>query len=332
MYSSSGLSLGNARVAVDCPCPLNALGVSTPPFRGGSRPCGALRAPPGHGADAEAVATLATGFPETSMVPAPDRLGDSSYPVYPPSPDPQPPLSQLSPLAGDEDGEASGGSAPIRGVPPIPVDSWSEMPTEVEAEGSQNHRQHEHQHLDSDVLQRDSTWCLQAVPPGEARRNADAARGAGGASAAGGAASAFSPPARIFRRGLQAGELERIRGLLDPAFRSELHELTAREFEWALSISGHAPGSPAAIDSASALTALRQLTYLNGLPALDAESVRWFLATAQAGRRGSSDSPGLGAAKGTLDEGLLVVLEEFQSALLHLLHAALRAPGALGGG
>jgi len=119
------------------------------------------------------------------------------------------------------------------------------------------------------------------------------------------------PPACVFRRSLTATEIAQVEALLDPLAFGELQRAAAREFDWALSVSGHVPGAPGRLDYPSALTAMRQVAYLNGLPALDAGAARWFF-DAHAARAGSEDGPDL-------------VLEEFHAALVHLLQATLAA-------
>merc|ERR1712194_303719 len=80
---------------------------------------------------------------------------------------------------------------------------------------------------------------------------------------------------RIFRRALTISELAQIKELLEPTAQQEFRNLAEKEFDWALSINGHVPGSPGRVDYASAATAVRQLTYLHGLPALETDAVRW---------------------------------------------------------
>ena len=120
------------------------------------------------------------------------------------------------------------------------------------------------------------------------------------------------PPARrIFQRGLHASEVAAVVALLSQRCSPDLGEQAGREFDWAVSVRGDVPGSPGCVDYASALTALRQLTYLNGLPALDTDAARWFFDSA-ARRRADEGAPGKPE----------LLQEEFQSAVRQLLQAA----------
>jgi len=116
-------------------------------------------------------------------------------------------------------------------------------------------------------------------------------------------------PSQIFRRNLTQAEFTQLEALL--ASGGDLRQVAADEFGWALSVNGHVPGVPGRLDFPSALTAFRQLTYLNGLPALDMGATQWFF-EAHAGGHSGDDCPA-------------VVLEEFQAAVTHLLGAALVA-------
>jgi len=88
---------------------------------------------------------------------------------------------------------------------------------------------------------------------------------------------------KVFLRKLTQFEIDQVQKLLLPDAERNLGELAAKEFDWALSsgggVSGRGdpPGAAACIDLCSALTALRQLAYLNGLPSLDAEAARQCL-------------------------------------------------------
>lgn len=86
-----------------------------------------------------------------------------------------------------------------------------------------------------------------------------------------------APPARdrVFRRRLYESELTLVRSLVAPPMH-DLKDLATREFDWALSVGGHVPGRPGHVDFVSALTALRQLAYLNGLPAISSDAATWF--------------------------------------------------------
>lgn len=88
---------------------------------------------------------------------------------------------------------------------------------------------------------------------------------------------------KVFLRKLTEFEIDQVQKLLLPEAELKLGELAAKEFDWALSsgggVSGRGdpPGAAVCIDLCSALTALRQLAYLNGLPSLDAEAARQCL-------------------------------------------------------
>lgn len=87
-------------------------------------------------------------------------------------------------------------------------------------------------------------------------------------------ASPSSSP-RVFRRALTVSELTQIRELLEPTAYEVLLKMATTEFEWALNTNGHVPGSLGRLDYTGAITAARQLAYLHGLPALEADAVRW---------------------------------------------------------
>lgn len=126
----------------------------------------------------------------------------------------------------------------------------------------------------------------------------------------GGGGRVGPPPGRVFRRDLYSSEVAVVAALLDAPGRKELRQQAAREFEWALSVSGHVPGRPGRVDHAAALTALRQLAYLNGLPSLDSGAAGWFFGAHVAGER----SP-----MGGVDD---ITSEEFQAAVEHLMQYA----------
>jgi len=77
-------------------------------------------------------------------------------------------------------------------------------------------------------------------------------------------------PNHIFRRKLFSQELAQIQRLLED--EADLRTAAAQEFRWALHSGGRTGDDT--IDAAAALSALRQLAYLYGLPALDAEAAR----------------------------------------------------------
>jgi len=112
----------------------------------------------------------------------------------------------------------------------------------------------------------------------------------------------------VFRRPLHDAELSALKALLSPPSRRELREAAEREFTWALGVGGHLPGQPGRIDFASAMTALRQLVFLNGLPALDGNVSQWFY-DACAGRVGRAE-----CAEISLEEFQVVVEQMLQSA------------------
>jgi len=118
----------------------------------------------------------------------------------------------------------------------------------------------------------------------------------------------FQPPEEVFRRKLFPSELSRVQEMLNPEAELELEQIAAREFQWALQSGGGVTSregnnsSAERIDLSSALTALRQMSYLNGLPALDPE-----------------------AARRCIDQGTHGVdLQTFAAALPKLLRTALR--------
>lgn len=117
------------------------------------------------------------------------------------------------------------------------------------------------------------------------------------------------PHVAVFRREVTAVELAQIEALLGPCEQDKLTELARTEFEWALSSGGALPRATRCLDSSSALTVLRQLSYLNGLPALDGDAAKWFL---------EAHGGGDGREKGTVN------LDELREAYTHLLRMALR--------
>mmetsp|Transcript_74836 Transcript_74836/g.148269 ORF Transcript_74836/g.148269 Transcript_74836/m.148269 type:complete len:438 (-) Transcript_74836:2-1315(-) len=115
-----------------------------------------------------------------------------------------------------------------------------------------------------------------------------------------------------FKRRLSAEEVAQVKDLLSrPSGLYELREGTWKEFGWALAANGHAPGKPGHLDYPHALTALRQLVYLNGLPALDVEATTQFL-HARAARVALPSSKVVAA----------IGADELYEALLDLLRAA----------
>jgi len=111
----------------------------------------------------------------------------------------------------------------------------------------------------------------------------------------------------VFRRKLFHGELAQVQSLLEPLAEGELQKLAAKEFDWVLQSGGRLAGSERdAVDLASALTALRQILYLNGLPAIDTEAAAKLLDTGGEG----------------------VDLRTFQDALHKLLRSALVDAGS----
>lgn len=121
-----------------------------------------------------------------------------------------------------------------------------------------------------------------------------------------------SSSVRAFKRHLSAVEAAHVKDVLSrPSGLHELREGTWKEFGWALAANGHAAGKPGYLDYPHALTVLRQLVYLNGLPALDNEATTQFL-DARATRK-ALDCSNVVAAIGP---------EELHAALLDLLRAA----------
>merc|ERR1712032_1730392 len=116
-------------------------------------------------------------------------------------------------------------------------------------------------------------------------------------------------PPRIFRRDLSVPEVLQIEAMLEPAVSHELWDMAAKEFDWALSVNGHVPGRPGHVDYTSAVTAIRQLTYLHGLPALEANAVRWFF------------NSEFGRFDDTKESAHGLTLQEFQASWKNLLMA-----------
>lgn len=139
------------------------------------------------------------------------------------------------------------------------------------------------------------------------------------------AAEAQSPGVnRLFSRGLTSTELVEVRALLEPAGRSRLRELVEREYSWALSsgqqategggsssgLSPPAPEGSTQLAYPGALIALRQLSYLNGLPALDSDTACGLFDMHSAGFEAE-------------DGDRCISVEEFEAVFVHLLRAAL---------
>jgi len=106
------------------------------------------------------------------------------------------------------------------------------------------------------------------------------------------------PHCHIFRRKLFSQELAQIQRMLED--KADLRAAAAQEFRWALHSGGRCGDDT--IDTAAALSALRQLAYLYGLPALDADAARQCF-------------------------GLRVDFDSFASALPTLLHRAQECAG-----
>jgi len=118
--------------------------------------------------------------------------------------------------------------------------------------------------------------------------------------------------ASAFKRQLSTVEVAHVKDMLSrPSGLHQLHEGTWKEFSWALAGNGHVSGKPGCLDYPRALTVLRQLVYLNGLPALDVEATTQFL-NARASRVGSACSSSAAA----------IGPDELHEALLDLLRAA----------
>eukprot|EP00435_Cladocopium_sp_Y103_P055202 s111_g18.t1 len=107
------------------------------------------------------------------------------------------------------------------------------------------------------------------------RRRWEDCRGVGGSSDV--STDVSMPPlglpsqnCQIFRRKLFSQELAQIQRLLED--KADLRAAAAQEFRWALHSGGRCGDDT--IDTAAALSALRQLAYLYGLPALDADAAR----------------------------------------------------------
>lgn len=111
---------------------------------------------------------------------------------------------------------------------------------------------------------------------------------------------------RAFRRSLSIEERIQVEVLLQPSSRSKLDQAVRSEFDWVVTTGSRVPGAPGRVDYSGAITALRQLTYLNGLPALDSDVVSELLKFHTTCDRLGQD----------------LSYEEFHSAYIHLLKAA----------
>lgn len=134
---------------------------------------------------------------------------------------------------------------------------------------------------------------------------------------------------RLFSRGLTSAEETEVRALLEPG--SRLKELVRREFTWAMSaaLDGSATlaSSPSSavksmkLGYSGAIIALRQLSYLNGLPALEIDiAFKLF------------DMHSKGSGSSSKSERSLS-MEEFEAVFVYILRSALESlPATKAGG
>lgn len=126
------------------------------------------------------------------------------------------------------------------------------------------------------------------------------------------------PPRNPFRRALSVSERQELTSLLETSNRSTLEATLAQEFEWACSSGSRLPADgPPRIDYAGAASALRQLTYANGLPSLESDALSWYFDQQIRSSKGTSGQE----ATTSID------LQEFQAASMQILQAA-QAHGA----
>lgn len=136
---------------------------------------------------------------------------------------------------------------------------------------------------------------------------------------------------RLFSRGLTPPALLEVRALLKTDGSSQLPDLVEREYSWAINAaidSGASSSSscasaakvarPKHLGYAGALIALRQLSYLNGLPALDVETTFRVFDMHRATCQGEKN-----CASGTAERTLS--MEMFEAVFMYLLRAALKS-------
>lgn len=152
-------------------------------------------------------------------------------------------------------------------------------------------------------------------PEGCPPHGAQWASGSSGSSCVGSLAEGGprGAPSAVFRRPLCRDEMVAVRSLLDLPSRRDLRDLAARQFEWAKQVSGQLPGHPGCIDMASATTAIRQLAYLRGLPAVDSRAARWYFDLHATQQRGCKRD-------GEISD---IDCDEFEAAVEDILQSAL---------
>lgn len=133
---------------------------------------------------------------------------------------------------------------------------------------------------------------------------------------------------RLFSRGLTSVELVEVAALLEPNARARLRELVQREYTWAMSAAAEngtpnlsASGKAERLGYSGALIALRQLSYLNGLPALDSNTACKLFDMHTAAARATAAKAGGGSSK----VERRISIDEFEAVFIHLLRAALES-------
>lgn len=150
------------------------------------------------------------------------------------------------------------------------------------------------------------------------------------------AAPSFSSQRGFFSRGLTTAELDEVRALLRPEARARLQELVKREFNWAMTAAaedgcaasaseGSSAGEAQLLGYSVALVALRQLSYLNGLPALDSATA-CSLFDMYAASAASVVPENATLCTQTGSDSRCISLVEFEACFIHLLQAALECP------
>lgn len=170
----------------------------------------------------------------------------------------------------------------------------------------------------------------QEVRPGYAQPKPAEANGqAMLAQAEGQKAPKASQVERLFSRGLTSAELVEVAALLEPSARARLRELVQREYTWAMNAAAEngtpslsASGKAERLGYSGALIALRQLSYLNGLPALDKDTAcKLFDIHTAATARATAAKAGSGSSKADRR----ISIDEFEAVFIHLLRAALES-------
>lgn len=133
---------------------------------------------------------------------------------------------------------------------------------------------------------------------------------------------------RLFSRGLTSVELVEVAALLEPNACARLRELVQREYTWAMNAAAEngtpnlsASGKAERLGYSGALIALRQLSYLNGLPALDSDTACKLFDIHTATARATAAKAGGGSSK----VERRISIDEFEAVFIHLLRAALES-------